>query len=58
MIFHASNATGPMPIAGGLNDNRALQMTIIALIALPGYFVAVWQVSVSAAACPSSLSAR
>jgi len=42
-IFGASHnkSTGPHPVTGDLHQNRAIQMLLLALIALPGYYVAV-----------------
>ena len=41
VIFNTSHSDGPEPLAGGLQDNPALQMLFVALIGLPGYYVAV-----------------
>ena len=40
-IFNATSTTAPVPVAGDVHTNRAIQMLLIALIGLPGYYVAV-----------------
>ena len=40
-IFAANATDAPIPVAGDVHSNRAIQMLIIAAIGLPGYYMAV-----------------
>jgi PHS family inorganic phosphate transporter-like MFS transporter len=41
-IFNASHTGGPEPIEGDVHTNPAVQMLIVALLGLPGYYVSVY----------------
>ena len=42
LIFASNSTDAPIPIAGDVHSNRALQMLIIAAIGLPGYYVSCY----------------
>jgi PHS family inorganic phosphate transporter-like MFS transporter len=41
-IFNATHSDGPTPIEGGIDNNHAIQMLVIAAMGLPGYYVSVY----------------
>lgn len=42
-VFHEKVGKGPAPVIGGnIADNLCLQLLVLALLGLPGYYISVW----------------
>jgi len=45
-VFHKASAAGAIPVEGDFHHNQLLQVTAVAAIGLPGYYVSVWLMDV------------
>lgn len=41
-VFFANSSSTLVPLSGGLQTNLCIQMVVVSLLGLPGYYVSVW----------------